>query len=168
MLFRNVERVWPSQGENKAWNQIGSNLAPSIPSKNSKNWTPYKIWTPSFSNSPPPALNFLSRPFTQLCFLPIWKGCTWAAIRLVFPMVELSMEVIEGLRDPLIGLRCWISRCTCHKTVKRCTYHKKSLNTQRLQNLPEQFNKSSSKASNSRHKLTELTTAAAAATVVAL
>ena len=27
-------------------------------------------------------------------------------------MVELSIEVIEGLRDPLIGLRCWISRCT--------------------------------------------------------
>ena len=28
-------------------------------------------------------------------------------------MVELSIEVMEGLRDPLIGLRCWISRCTC-------------------------------------------------------
>lgn len=27
-------------------------------------------------------------------------------------MVELSIEVMEGLRDPLIGLRCWISRCT--------------------------------------------------------
>ena len=30
-------------------------------------------------------------------------------------MVELSIEVIEGLREPLIGLRCWISRCTFTK-----------------------------------------------------
>ena len=123
MLFRNVERVWPSQGENKAWNQIGSNLTLSTPSKDSKNWTPSKIWTPSFSSSPRPSLNFLSRPFTQLCFFCRFeKVCTWAAIRLVFPMVELSMEVIEGLREPLIGLRCWISRCTldtkCSKASK--------------------------------------------------
>ena len=48
----------------------------------------------------------------DLFFLHNWRCPTCAAIRLVFPMVELSIEVIEGLREPLIGLRCWISRCT--------------------------------------------------------
>ena len=58
--------------------------------------------------------------FLQLCFLcgGSWIGSTCAAIRLVLPMVELSMEVMEGLRDPLIGLRCWISRCTSTSNSK--------------------------------------------------
>ena len=42
-----------------------------------------------------------------------WPRVTWAAIRLVLPRVELSMEVMEGRLEPLTGLRCCISRCTC-------------------------------------------------------
>ena len=55
---------------------------------------------------------FLASTFYTSGLWHSWIGFTWAAIRLVFPMVELSMEVIEGLLEPLIGLRCWISRCT--------------------------------------------------------
>ena len=54
--------VWPSQCEDKAWNQL-PNLTPSNP----------KIWTPGISNSPTPSLNLEGFPrFKNSHFWPVF------------------------------------------------------------------------------------------------
>ena len=164
-------RVWPSEGEDKAW--------PKLDSK-----TNSQIWAPGL---PPPSLDLKCSQFSQILeliycldflhflllrsvrisehmlvvFLWIDMGKSWfssvyhqvntfllylhihprtciqilatligwtcAAIRLVLPMVELSIEVMEGLRDPLIGLRCWISRWTWDQTIHSKTSQSKHI-----------------------------------------
>ena len=184
-------RVWPSEGEDKAW--------PKLDSK-----TNSQIWAPGL---PPPSLDLKCSPFSQILeliycldflhflllrsvrisehmfvvFLWIYMGKTWfssvyhqvntfllylhihprtciqilatligltcAAIRLVLPMVELSIEVMEGLRDPLIGLRCWISRWTWNQTIHSKTSQSKHIkgwlreNIKHIYHIPYKYHK---------------------------